>query len=228
MSRSEVATMLCLRGSLVVKVAWNNLPKGSRKPNCLLFLSWADQSHDLCKILVHRSQSWWEKEKKKKKKLPSWSWAAVSPIIFNPSKEGWLFFLSDCSYPLSERNTCSCTSWSSLFPYPLQVSPVPFSGDFWPFLLTSLQHLINLGAFLIAQATAEQPVLTQKNQRVWVDPVLHLVGQAARVVETGGELLVEHCVYPLSSHLLLLTLRDLEGKPEEEGQSSLPNRETAC
>lgn len=79
----------------------------------------------------------------------------------------------------------------------------------------------------MAQATAEQRVLTQQNQRVWVDPVLCLVGQAARDVEAGGELLVEHCVYPLSRHLLLLTLRDLEGKPEEEGQSPLPNREIA-
>lgn len=39
---------------------------------------------------------------------------------------------------------------------------------------------------------------------------------------------MEHFVYPLSSCLLLLTLRDLEGEPEEEGQSSLPNREIAC
>jgi len=87
---------------------------------------------------------------------------------------------------------------------------------------------MNLGAFLTAQATAEQLVLTQQNQWVWVDPVLRLVGQAARAVEAGGELLTEHHVYPLSSHLLLLTLRDLEGKPEEEGQSPLPNREIAC
>lgn len=81
---------------------------------------------------------------------------------------------------------------------------------------------------MTAEATGVQLVLTQQNQRVWVDPVLRLVGQAAWAVEVGGEFLVEHCAHHLSSHILLLTLRNLEGKPEEEGQSPLPNREIAC
>lgn len=116
-------------------IAWNNLSKGSRKPNCLLFLSWADQSRDLCKILLHRSQSWWEK-----KKLPSWSWPAVSLIIFNPSKEecfrGLGFFKSNFS-SLSGRNMCNSISWSSLLPYSLHISLIPFSSGLWPVLLTS-------------------------------------------------------------------------------------------
>lgn len=109
------------------------------------------------------------------------------------------------------------------FPHPLQVSSASLKR-----LLAFSPNLLCCGAFLTAQARAEQLVLTQENQRVWVDPVLSLVGQAARTIEAGGEFLVEHCVYPLSSCLLLLTLRDLEGEPEEEGQSSLPNKKIAC
>lgn len=60
------------------------------------------------------------------------------------------------------------------FPHPLQVSSVSFNR-----LLAFSPNLLHRGAFLTAQATAEQLVLTQENQRVWVDPVLCLVGQTA-------------------------------------------------
>lgn len=178
-----------------------------------------------------------------KKLFLGWSWSAVFPIIFNPSKKRrfcccyccfvfWFFFflwfLNQNSVLLYQEEPRNCISWSSLLSNHLLVSPIPLGSDFWPLLLTALQHLIDLAAFLTAQATAEQLVLTQQNQWVWVDPVLRLVGQAAWAVGAGGELFVEHCAYSLSSHLLLLTLRDLEGKPEEEGQSPLPNREIAC
>lgn len=141
---------------------------------------------------------------------------------FNPSKEGFFFFFNQTSVLLYQEKMCIIVSPDPYyFPHPLQVSSVSINR-----LLAFSPKLLHHGAFLTAQA--EQLVLTQKNQRVWVDPVLCLVGQTARAVEAGGELMVEHCVYPLSSCLLLLTFRDLEGEPEEEGQSSLPNREIAC
>lgn len=210
-------TEICCFCSLY-QIVWNNLPEESRKPKCLVFSSWADQSHDLSKILFYRSQSWWAK-----KESFIWSWSGVSPINLILQRKDF-FFLNQTSVLLYQEKMCIIVSPDSYyFPHPLQVSSVSFNR-----ILAFSPNLLYRGAFLTVQVTAEQLVLTQKNQRVWVDPVLRLVGQAAWAVEAGGELLVEHCGYPLSSCFLLLTLRDLEGEPEEEGQSSFPNREMAC
>lgn len=94
---------------------------------------------------------------------------------FNPSKEGFFFFLNQTSVLLYQEKMCIIVSPDSYyFPHPLQVSSVSFNR-----ILAFSPNLLYRGAFLTVQVTAEQLVLTQKNQRVWVDPVLRLVGQAA-------------------------------------------------